>query len=510
MDVSDITLIGSGIASTLTLIEVFNSLLKDAPGQKKSITVIEKTNEFWKGIPYGSRSSVNALTITSVFDFINEQESPLFFKWLKDSRDKWIPFYREQGSITAERWLNNNLPLIEKEAWEDIYMPRFLYGNYLAEKLTGLLKTIEESELAVVTLIQAEAIAIKTKIGGLYEITLEHPNHAITVLASCKVVIATGSAPVKKLYASATDAAAYINDIYEPSVTENLRNVQQALLKANNEVDRNILVIGSNASSIELLYLVEGLPELRTLIHKIVIISTSGILPYHISTEALETHPIPNLDKVSSGGSYDIKTLTDAAALDIQLAVANGANMNYVATVISNTLKLMEPLGEQAKKEFYCIYGLRLRDMFRRSGPEYKSGSQQLVENEEAVMLKGRFVNVTPVASGALLNYLDTSTGMQETYPMNFKVIINCTGSDNVDQCSSRLVYNLVHSGLCRMNLSGKGFEVNEKFEAAPNLFVMGPLLGGNVNKLIHFWQLENASRLTYLAPYLAKELLTT
>ena len=60
------------------------------------------------------------------------------------------------------------------------------------------------------------------------------------------------------------------------------------------------------------------------------------------------------------------------------------------------------------------------------------------------------------------------------------------------------------------MNLSGKGFEVNEKFEAAPNLFVMGPLLGGNVNKLIHFWQLENASRLTYLAPYLAKELLTT
>ena len=35
----------------------------------------------------------------------------------------------------------------------------------------------------------------------------------------------------------------------------------------------------------------------------------------------------------------------------------------------------------------------------------------------------------------------------------------------------------------------------------------MGPLLAGNVNKRIHFWQLENASRLTYLAPFLAKEL---
>jgi hypothetical protein len=60
------------------------------------------------------------------------------------------------------------------------------------------------------------------------------------------------------------------------------------------------------------------------------------------------------------------------------------------------------------------------------------------------------------------------------------------------------------------MNLSRKGIEVNEKFEAAPNIYVFGPLLGGNMNKLIHFWQLENAARLSYLAPYLAKELLNT
>jgi hypothetical protein len=36
----------------------------------------------------------------------------------------------------------------------------------------------------------------------------------------------------------------------------------------------------------------------------------------------------------------------------------------------------------------------------------------------------------------------------------------------------------------------------------------MGPLPGGNVNELIHFWQLENAARLTYHALYLAEELL--
>jgi len=46
---------------------------------------------------------------------------------------------------------------------------------------------------------------------------------------------------------------------------------------------------------------------------------------------------------------------------------------------------------------------------------------------------------------------------------------------------------------------------VNEYFEAAPNLYVIGPLLGGNKNERIHFWHLENASRIMYLAPYLAE-----
>jgi hypothetical protein len=36
----------------------------------------------------------------------------------------------------------------------------------------------------------------------------------------------------------------------------------------------------------------------------------------------------------------------------------------------------------------------------------------------------------------------------------------------------------------------------------------MGPLLGGNKNNRIHFWHLENASRIMYLAPFLADCLL--
>ena len=379
----------------------------------------------------------------------------------------------------------------------------------MQQKLASLIKAAAEKQLAEVKLIHAEATDVRMNGEDLYEIALEYPDLSESTVTSRKVVIAAGSPPVRKMCDLQAEAVVYINDIYEPSVVENTKLLETSLKNTGSEAGNNVLIIGSNASSIEWLYLLEGLPHLRKLVNKTVIISPSGSLPIHISTEVLSEHPTPNIDKIKAGEKYTIKTLSDAAAADIKLALQNGANMDYVATVISATLALMEPLGEEAKKEFYCIHGIKLRDSFRRSGPEYKGISQLLIDAEEATVIKGRFINSEPSGNGAVLHYQDAN-GQLQTYPLTFKAIINCSGSDNLDQSSSRLLYNIVNNGLCKMNLSGKGIEVSEKFEAAPNLYVMGPLLAGNVNKRIHFWQLENASRLTYLAPFLATELLAT
>jgi len=509
MEVQDITLLGSGIACTITLIEVFDKLLKNPPANKMKICVVERTGEFWKGVPYGTRSSVNALTITSVLDFTNESEQPAFFAWLKENKDTWAAYCREHGGITAARWLDQNLPLIEAEQWGAVYTPRFLYGNYMSEKLGKLRKIAEEKSLVVVTEVTAEAIDVNAIANGIYEVVLEHADGTAATMTTKKLVLSTGSAPVKKMHDAADNNTLYINDIYEPSAKRNLKTLGEALIDTPVAENRNILLIGSNASSIELLYLLEGMPALRDIINKVVIVSTSGMLPYHISTEVLAEHPIPHLDKLKAEGNYDIKILCEAAAKEIKSAMKNGANMDYVATIVSTTLKMMEPLGEQAKKEFYCNYGLKLRDMFRRSGPDYKYGSQVLLDLQQATLLKGRFMGTNPVAGGRTFDYKDVETGATKTHPLTFRAIVNCTGSNDLDTSSSRLLYNLVHKKMAVMNMSGKGFEVNERFEAAPHLYVMGPLLGGNVNKLIHFWQLENASRLTYLAPYLATELLS-
>jgi uncharacterized NAD(P)/FAD-binding protein YdhS len=506
MDIADISLIGSGVACTVTFIEVLEKLLHNPPGTKKlSVTVIEKHHELWKGIPYGTRSSVNALTITSIYEFIYEPERPLF---LKSNKNDWIAYYREHGGITAERWLTNNLPFMENEEWENIYLPRFLFGNYLSQKLIKLLKAAEEKQLVEIKLIRAEAIDIQILSGGLHEIVLENPDNTLSKIISRKIVVATGSVPVKKMDVMAGNTRMYIHDIYEPSVRENLITVSTNLKNTREAGERNILIIGSNAGCIELLYLIQGMTELRELLNKIVIISTSGSLPHDTSTEILPDHPTPNLNKVEASGDYTIEELVEGAALDIGLAMRNGAHMGYVATIIGHTIALLEGLNEDAKKLFFAVYAIRLHNMFRRAGPEYIHAARLLIDFQKVIMVKGFFLNISSSEKGNYLHYLDTETTNERTFPLDFKTVINCSGSDDLDSSSSRLLFNLVNKNICRMNLSRKGFVVNEKFEAAPNMYIMGPLLGGNVNKLIHFWQLENAGRLTYLAPYLANELL--
>jgi uncharacterized NAD(P)/FAD-binding protein YdhS len=511
MDIANITIIGSGAAATTTLIELFNSLIEKSDEQEKlDITIVEKYPEFWKGIPYGSRSSINALTITTIADFINvDGEKKLFHDWLK-SNGEWINYYRLNGGLAANSWLEINLPFIEKNEWDMIYLPRFVFGIYLQNKLLSLLKIVENRNLAKITLIEAEGIDVKLNDDSIYEVTLESSDKKLSVIKTKKLMIAIGSAPVKNNCETISEDGiyTYINDIYEPSVDDNLKLLKNAFNHTISSNEKNLLVIGSNASCIELLYLLNHQPDTLNKINKIVAISQIGTMPNHISDVQLNEYPCTNLDKIKANGDYNIHTLIEATKKDLILATKNGAVVVlYIERIITYTINLMQILDESSKVEFFCIYGPQLTRLIRRSGPAYKSSADKLILSEKLQMLKGSFLSIEPNPDGGILNYKNADNDNQK-YNSSFKVIINCTGANDLHNSSSRLIKNLVNKGICKVNLSGKGLLVNDKFEAAPNLYMMGPLLGGNMNKTIHFWHLENVSRLLYLAPYLAKQLI--
>jgi uncharacterized NAD(P)/FAD-binding protein YdhS len=418
---------------------------------------------------------------------------------------EWVEFYRKEGGLIAEKWLEINIPLILKEDWEKIYIPRFLFGDYLNFKFNEILERVTQENLVDFNKIQAEVIDIVPVENNCYKIIFEDLNTNVSSLVSQKTVIATGSAPVKEIFNSNSEQLCYINDIYEPSVTSNFQKLEN-ILKHTSE--SNILLVGSNASSIELLYLIGGTPTLRDKVNQIYILSTSGALPIATSTQKMAEYPTPNLNKIESIGSYNMSELVEAASADIKLAVNKEANMDYVATIIGKTLNLMNIMSIEDQQLFYAIHAIKLRNMFRRTGPEYFKASQKWVTDKSLQILKGKFLAAKNVNDTFELEYEESESNSILLHSTKFDAIINCTGSDDLSQSSSRLLNNLVNKNICQMNLSGKGFVVNEQFEAAPNLFVIGPLLGGNKNKLIHFWQLENVARLSFLAPYLVKELL--
>lgn len=507
----DILVVGSGAAATTTLIELFEKLIASPPAKDKlNITVVEKHSEFWKGIPYGSRSSVNSLTITAISDFISSgKEKDLFFTWLTDNLDSWTAHYRSAGGLAAEVWLEKNLPLMHQRDWAAVYLPRYIFGIYMQAKLQGLLQQVIQKQIANVDQIHAEAIDVEQS-GDLYTVTLQHPDLTRSMIATKKLVVAIGSAPVKNnIEQSHTNGKyVYINDLYEPELDQNLKKLKEALASTTHPGHRNLLIIGSNASSIELLYLLDHRPDLLDLTDHIFTISQTGIMPYHISDERADIYPTPHLDLVKANGSYDIHGLIAATKKDLEQAVKQGVIIPYVDRVIGYTIELMQILDEDAKKIFFGVYGPQITRIIRRSGPAYKGSAVNLIQNKKLTLLKGTFLNAQASDEGAILSYIDND-GQQRVHNSPFAVIINCSGSNDLHDSSSKLIRSLIDRGLARVNLSGKGFWVNDHFEASPNLYIMGPLLGGNMNKRIHFWHLENVARLLYLSPYLAGHLLS-
>jgi uncharacterized NAD(P)/FAD-binding protein YdhS len=498
----DMLFIGSGAATTTTLIELMEKLLH-RPGKKLTITVIEKNDELWKGIPYGSRSSINALTITHTADFIyTEKEQPLFQSWLRQHHDRWIDYYRENGGLAARHWLAENLDNVKAGQWDKVYLPRFLFGLYAREKLVNLIERAREADLLELEIIHGEAIAVKKTESG-FTITIQRTDKGTIDIESEKVVLAIGSAPVKR---HAANDHRCIDELYQPSAEENIAAILEKLRSTANQADKNVLIIGSNASSIELMYLLSHRPDILAEINQLVVLSRAGRMPYHLSEEEQSDYPAHHLDQVKSG-SYDVHQLVIAMKKDLADAIDDTVVVPHINRIIGYALQLLEPLGQQAKEIFFSVYGPHITSIIRRSGPAYKGAAEQLLANGKMHLLKGEFVSLIHEHNGARLLYIGQQE-KQTTYPVRFQAVVNCTGSDSLKNTSSLLLRSLLQSGICRTTFSGEGILVNDRFEASDDFYVMGPLLAGNMNQVIHFWHLENVSRLLYLAPFLADELL--
>ena len=507
----DIAVIGSGIACSMTLCQLAENLKRTCAGNRKlRIAVIEKEGEFWSGVPYGRRSIIGALTFQKLQEFLDEPVRTSFIKWLEANKQCWFQEFREMGGLAAAQWIRDNQPFMERGQWSELYLPRYLFGTYISSCTARAMDELTSSGLAAVTLLHGEATGIVHEHDRSYAITVEDADGTPISLHARRVVLAIGSPPQRSIQSSAVASRqghTYINDLYFPSERVNVERIQQALASLPEKEMANVLIVGSNASSLEILYLINYRPEIKNLINSVVVISRSGLLPYKICEETVD-FDLAALRALYKNGASSADELMAAITSDLRRAEESRVNIadlhHAVGALVGQLIGIMD-VTEQEK--FVCRHGVTFSRLLRRAGRDTRNAADELVSQGMLTIVKGEFRKLGPSPSGkdfVSATYAGPGCQGDVTHPVPFSLVINCGGFEEMAGCSSRLINNLISNGLCKVNSTNRGFLVNDRLEARDNLYVIGPLVGGNFNDRIRFWHVESAFRMLGLSKLLA------
>jgi uncharacterized NAD(P)/FAD-binding protein YdhS len=516
----DLAIIGAGVSSAYTLIHYIAELeqqaaIRLANGQQHNpvrIVIVEKSGEFWAGLPYGRRSGRNALLISPLHEFIPQQpEREKFTQWLSTNRDRvFSPQAYNQGEL-SRKWLENNSADMAEGRWDDLFIPRSAFGLYLKERLDHLLMTATVKGLIEFELVTADVVDIQN-IEDLYYVDLASADHQS--FQAKQLVLAIGSPPnvafVQEPSEQPTEGVCYIDNMYEPSLDFNLDRICQSLQQADSPSQRQILMVGSNAGTLDTLYNINNSKTAVSLIDKFVIVSPNAAFPYRISKGTVELNYCPKhlLDLVATE-SFTAKQMFGAIEQDIAAAIAQNINISDIHGDISKvTMQALNLLNPAEQKQFVIRYSVDIGKLQRRAGGEYLDVVNNLIAQNKLEFRKGKFVKYSaPVNGKSNCEYRDSENIIQPALDTPIRIIINCAGFQDVTKSDSILIQNLIRRGICIPNDSNRGFIADKNFRANKNCYLMGPLVAGNIDGDFKVWHAESCQRIISLSEKLAAAL---
>ncbi len=490
------------------------NLLEQSNGKNKTIqiTLIEKYSEFNTGIPYGSRSGFSTLLITSLKNFLIEPERQYFIAWLNENKHWLLEEFRTEGGKLSEKWLQSNKTDIDNNNWEELFIPRRFFGCYIDLKLKNKIKDLEENALVQITFISDEVIDLDKK-DSKYDIYTA--NHGI--INSKKVVLSVGSLPTKQLWRDKAlieeDNFMFINNPYQPELSSVLSKIKSFVSKREGK-ETNVLIVGANASALELLYKINDIKILGNSNKlKFAFLSTQGRVPdAEIDIIRQKEFKPMNLALLKKETSLTAKSIAEATYKDLDLSDDIGLGAASTVDKISSYFgSLLNKLDPNELEQFACYYGNDIGKRQRCAGVHYSNVVNSLKIENRFNHIAGRFSDlILNKHHDYSLKYLDTESGNELIYKNDFHLVINCVGSSNLQ--SDRippLIKNIINKGYCRPNESKIGFHVNQKLEATEDLYIMGPMLAGNVIEEKPVWHVEHCGRIIWLSEVLSKILIT-
>lgn len=507
-----IAFIGSGIATSYTLISLLEKLQLNELSTKVEFLIIEKSNDFFKGVPYGNRSGKSVLLIQDLKNFISDPQRTHFINWLNKNSERLSKEFMENGGTYASKWVKKNRPIYEKGEWDNLYVPRFFFGNYINEEVLKRTEGLIEKKRLTLKLIQKEAVRV-TKSDGDFKILFGDGSN----LKTNKVVLSVGSLPYKKLYQKQIKNKAnalYIKEPYGVGMEENMAQITNFIKERQNKnLITKIAVLGANASGLEIIYKICDKLPIEQYNTSFKSLSSHGVMPdgkYDLE-KAKKFKPF-YLESLKKVVDLDAKTVSEAANKDIDEAEKKGIGAATTVGIISEGFGALLPkLSKEELLNFAYFYGNQIGRRQRCAGNHYLSVISQLSKLGRFEHIKGRFVKISENSKGLQLTHKPKSeSGSDSEFSESFQIIVNCLGSINLESTDlTPFIKNLIHDGLCIPNPSQIGFHVNKDMQASENFYIAGPLLAGNQIQDKVFWHLEHCQRIIWSSEVLSEKILS-
>jgi uncharacterized NAD(P)/FAD-binding protein YdhS len=262
----DVIVLGGGLSGSLVVMNVIDALVDDSGPARAPlrILIVDRHGAFGSGIPYGKATTRPSFLLLGS---VASSTPPAFHDWL---RAQWKLLREEllgldEPALTA--WVLGNDARVSANLWHDVSVPRWLFGRFVTLQLEEKIQMAAARGVAEVVMLTAECVDIQRGTG--FRVLLRGG----AVYFARNVVLAIGASPRKPAMLGLGLKQGYVDDPYEDAC-EGLSQ----LIADHTSDSLDVVLMGSGASSCEMIYYLARTPALRVKVRTLQIVSISGYL----------------------------------------------------------------------------------------------------------------------------------------------------------------------------------------------------------------------------------------
>jgi uncharacterized NAD(P)/FAD-binding protein YdhS len=500
----DLAFVGGGASTSYVLIALLESLGTSPRTEPLRLVVLERAPDPFSGVPYGSRAARTALLITSLRDFLPQGERKRFGDWLAENKHWVFQEFLDAAGPSSARWIERHRDALDRDDFEDLFLPRYVFGTYLTERARTAIARAADARVATVEEIRDDVVAIDPASRGFRVSGRRH-----TVQAR-RVVLATGSSPIRpRLEGAPAGTSAVLVDSPFEGMGEARDRICRSLEQVRpDEPPPHVVLIGGNAGTMDMLYQITDLPVVGERRAVVTVLTPGGLLPERMERSGEGSFTAETLAGLAGAHGLRAVEIYEAALQDIECGRAAGHSVaDTLAPISHGVMSLLPHLPEEELLEFAGHWGVELGRHQRRAGWEYWEVVDQLAEQGRLTTVAGRFSGLA-LNEGRGVRIVYERDGEARELDRPADVVINCGGPPALlVDADSTLVATLIDRGVVRPTRRGRGIQVQPSMEAAPGLYVMGPLLAGNLVDGAPVWHMEHCGRISVFGTTLGSRL---